>query len=97
MILNAVLPTYCLVGAAPLLLDVRCHFLMGSNILLSIVVHQLVEILEFSQYKMDSCPSTLPFEALHSQQKQDWEQTVAKIMNFLFQSSDLNLKRRQKH
>jgi len=46
---------------------------------------------------MDSRPSTLPFEALHSQQKQDWEQTVAKIMNFLFQSSDLNLKRREKH
>ena len=46
---------------------------------------------------MDSRPSALPFEALHSQQKQDWEQTVAKIMNSLFQNSDLNLKRREKH
>ena len=28
-------------------------------------------------------------EALYSQQKQDWELTVAQIMNFLFQNSDL--------
>ena len=29
-------------------------------------------------------------KALHRQQKQDWELTVAQIMNFLFQNSDLN-------
>ena len=29
-------------------------------------------------------------EALYSQQKQDWELTVAKIMNTLLQNSDLN-------
>ena len=29
-------------------------------------------------------------EALYSQQKQDWELTVAKIMNSLLQNSDLN-------
>ena len=29
-------------------------------------------------------------EALYSQQKQDWELTVAQIMNFLLQNSDLN-------
>ena len=29
-------------------------------------------------------------EALYSQQKQDWELTVAQIMNFLLQDSDLN-------
>ena len=29
-------------------------------------------------------------EALHSQQKQDWELTVAHIMNFLLPNSDLN-------
>ena len=29
-------------------------------------------------------------EALYSQQKQDWEQTVAQIMNFLLPNSDLN-------
>ena len=84
------LPTYCLVGAVPLLLGVRYHFLVGSNILLSIVVHWLSKILEFSQKKMDSRPSTLSSEALYSQQKQDWEQTVAKIMNSVLQSSNLN-------
>ena len=29
-------------------------------------------------------------EALHSQQKQDWELTVAQIMNSLLQNSNLN-------
>ena len=29
-------------------------------------------------------------EALYSQQKQDWERTVAQIMNFLLPNSDLN-------
>ena len=29
-------------------------------------------------------------EALYSQQKQDWELTVAQTMSFLFQNSDLN-------
>ena len=29
-------------------------------------------------------------ESLYSQQKQDWELTVAQIMNFLLQNSDLN-------
>ena len=29
-------------------------------------------------------------EALHSQQKQDWEPTVAQIMNSLLPNSDLN-------
>ena len=29
-------------------------------------------------------------EALYSQQKQDWELTVAQIMNFLLQNSDLD-------
>ena len=29
-------------------------------------------------------------EALYSQQKQDWELTVAQIMNSLFSNSDLN-------
>ena len=32
-------------------------------------------------------------EALHSQQKQDWELTVAQIMNWLLQNSDLNWSR----
>ena len=29
-------------------------------------------------------------EVLYSQQKQDWEQTVAQKMNFLLPNSDLN-------
>ena len=29
-------------------------------------------------------------EALHSQQKQDWELTVAQIINFFFPNSDFN-------
>ena len=29
-------------------------------------------------------------EALYSQQKQDWELTVAQIMDFLLQNSELN-------
>ena len=29
-------------------------------------------------------------EALYSQQKQDWELTVAQIMNFLLPNSELN-------
>ena len=29
-------------------------------------------------------------EALYSQQKQDWELSVAQITNFLLQTSDLN-------
>jgi len=29
-------------------------------------------------------------EAIYSQQKQDWEMTVAQIMNSLLQNSDLN-------
>ena len=36
-------------------------------------------------------------EALHSQQKQDWELTVAQIMNSLLQNSDLNWKSRENH
>ena len=32
-------------------------------------------------------------EALYSQQKQDWEQAVAQIMNFLSQISDWNLRK----
>ena len=32
-------------------------------------------------------------EAQHSQQKQDWELTVAQIMNTLLPNSDLNLRK----
>ena len=36
-------------------------------------------------------------EALYSQQKEDWELTVAKIMNSLLQNSDLNWRSRENH
>ena len=35
-------------------------------------------------------------EALYSQQKQDWELTVAQIMNSLLQNSDLNRRKQEK-
>ena len=35
-------------------------------------------------------------EALYSQQKQDWELTVAQTMSFLFQNSDLNWRKEEK-
>ena len=52
--------SYCLAGASPLPLDVGCLFLVGSNILLSTVVQQQFVILEFSQEKMSTYPSTPP-------------------------------------
>ena len=36
-------------------------------------------------------------EALYSQQKQDWELTVAQIMSSLLQNSGLNWKSRESH
>ena len=35
-------------------------------------------------------------EALYSQQKQDWEMTVAQIMNSLLKNSDLNWRKQGK-
>ena len=42
-------------------LGVRYLFLVGSSILLSMVVQQLVVIVVLSQEKMSACPSTPPF------------------------------------
>ena len=50
----------CLAETSPLSLDVGYLFLVGSNIFLSMVVQQCVVILEFSQEKMSTCPSTPP-------------------------------------
>ena len=36
-------------------------------------------------------------EALNGQQKQDWELTVAQIMNCLLKNSDLNQRKGEKH
>ena len=53
-------PSYSRVGASPLPLDMVYLFLVGSNILLSMVVQWLVAVLEFLQEKMSTCPFTLP-------------------------------------
>ena len=52
-------PSYHLAGVSPLPLGMGYLFLVGSNILLSMVVQQLVVILVFSQDKMSTRP-TLP-------------------------------------
>ena len=53
-------PSYHLVGASPLPLDVKYLFLVGSNIFLSMVVQQWGASLEFSQEKMSTHPFTPP-------------------------------------
>ena len=67
LILNAILSLLHLIAASPLPLEVGYLFLVGSNILLSMVVQQRVAILEFLQEKMSACPSTLipEWEAVH--------------------------------
>ena len=61
LIINALLPLLQSYWVVPLSLDVGCLFLVvGSNILLSMVFQQQVEILEFSQEKMSACPSSPP-------------------------------------
>ena len=52
--------SYHLAAATSLSLDVGYLFLVGSSILLSMVVQQLVAILVLSQEEMSTCPSTLP-------------------------------------
>ena len=59
LILNAILPLLPSCLGFSLALDVGYLFLVGSNILLSMIVQQRVVILEFSQ-KMNTRPSTLP-------------------------------------
>ena len=46
--------------ASPLFLDGGCIFLVGSCIVLSMVIQQLVGILVFSREEMSARPSTLP-------------------------------------
>ena len=54
-----------LAETSPLPLDMVCIFLVGSNILLSILVEQWIVILEISQEKMSACPST-PWSFYHT-------------------------------
>ena len=67
-------PSYHLAGASPL--DVGYPFLVGSNILLSMVVQQWVVILEFSQEKMSACPSILPLMSSHHSQQKSLKCTI---------------------
>ena len=50
-----------LAETSPLPLDMGYIFLVGSNILLSILVQQQVVILEILQENMSVCPSTPPY------------------------------------
>ena len=53
-------PPTILLGLLLCPLDVGYLFLVGPNILLSMVVQQRVVILEFLQKMMSACPSTVP-------------------------------------
>ena len=53
-------PSYCLLVASLLLLDMEYLFLVGSSFLPLMVVQQLVVILVLSQEDMSVPPSTLP-------------------------------------
>ena len=57
LILNVIFLILLSCWASPLLLDMGYLFLVGSNILLSMVVQQCVVILEFLQEKMNARPS----------------------------------------
>ena len=59
LILNAILPLLPSCWGFSLPFDVGYLFLVGSNILQSMVVQQRVVVLKFSQEKMSTCPSTL--------------------------------------
>ena len=52
-------PSFHLVGASYLPLNVGYLFMVRSNILLLMVVQQWVAVLEFSQENMSTRPSTL--------------------------------------
>lgn len=51
---------FCLIAASPLSLDVGFLFFMGSRVLLSVVVEQLVVILVLSKEEVNAGSSTLP-------------------------------------
>ena len=55
-------PSFCLIAASPLSLDVGFFFffLMGSSVLLSMFVEQLVVILVLSKEEVNAGSSTLP-------------------------------------
>ena len=53
-------PSYRLAEASPVPLDMRYHFLVGSNTLLLMVVQQRVVLLEYLQEKMNTNPYTPP-------------------------------------
>ena len=60
LILNAILSLLPSCWDFSFALGCRVSFLVEFNFLLSTVIQQQVVILEFSQEKMSSCPSTLP-------------------------------------
>ena len=69
-----------------MLLDIEYLFLVGSNNLLSTVVQQQVVILEFSQEKMSSHPSTPPS---FTNPITSWEidgETMETVRNFIWEA-----------
>ena len=62
LILSWLCPYYHLTEASSLSLNVKYLFLVGSSILLSMVVQQLIVILMLSKEEMSARPSTLPLE-----------------------------------
>ena len=61
LILLWLCPSYHLAAASSLSLDMGYLFLVGSSILPSMAVQQLVAVLVLSQEEVSSHPSTLPF------------------------------------
>ena len=60
LILNMILPLLSSCWGLSFALGQKVSFLVGPNILLSMIVQQSIVILEFSQEKMSTHPSTLP-------------------------------------
>ena len=66
LILNVISPLLPSCWGFSFALGMGYLFLLGSNILLLMVVQQRVVILEFSQEKMSTCPSTAPSSSANS-------------------------------
>ena len=67
-------------------------FLCPAALLNSLIssINILIASLEFAMYSMYSMYRFLEDGELYNQQKQDWELTVAQIMNSLLKNSDIN-------
>ena len=88
-ILNTILPLLPSCWGLSFALGQGVSFLVGSNILLSMVVQQQVAILEFSQEKMSTCPST---KIVVSDPITTWQidgKTMETVIDFIFLGSKI--------